>query len=303
VNLTEDEFVKVLDEVGYVMSGQTDTLAPADRKLYALRDVTGTVENLSLITASILSKKIAEGADSIVMDVKSGSGAFMKTVDESRALSHSLARTAEKMGKKLTCIISNMDQPLGRAVGNNLEVIESVECLHGRGPDDVVGLVTLLGAHMLIHAGSVDSVEAGQQKIREKLLNGEAFERFVHSVRRQGGAVEFVENTGKFEAAGSDVSVTSKQDGYVCSIQTEDIGNASVCIGAGRCTKDDDIDPSAGITVHKKIGDPVSIGEELATLHFNNQDGLQRAISLVQNAYEIGRESPGSFKLVHEVVG
>jgi len=303
VNLTEDEFVQVLDEVGYVMSGQTETLAPADRKLYALRDVTGTVENLSLITASILSKKIAEGADSIVMDVKTGSGAFMKTLDESRALSHSLTKTAEKMGKKLTCIISNMGQPLGRAVGNSLEVIESIECLQGGGPDDVVDLVTLLGAYMLKHAGFVESVEAGREKIREKLLNGEALERFFHSAQRQGGAVEVVENTKKFDRAGSEESVASKQNGHICSMNTEDIGTASVFIGAGRFTKDDAVDPTAGITIHKKIGDSVKIGEDLATLYFNNQDGLERAISLVQNAYDIGQQKPESFQLVHEVIG
>ena len=303
VNLAEDAFVQVLDEVGYVMSGQTETLAPADRKLYALRDVTGTVENLSLITASILSKKIAEGADSIVMDVKSGSGAFMKTLDESRALSYSLTKTAEKMGKKLTCIISNMGQPLGRAVGNSIEVIESIECLQGGGPDDVVDLVTLLGGYMLIHAGFVESVKDGQEKIREKLLNGQALERFVSSVRRQGGAVEVVENTESFDRAGSEVSVASKENGYVCSINTEDIGTASVFIGAGRFTKEDAVDPTAGITIHKKIGDSVKIGENLATLYFNNQDGLERAISLIQNAYEIGQQKPESFQLVHEVIG
>lgn len=303
VNLTEDEFVNVLEEVGYVMSGQTPTLAPADRKLYALRDVTGTVENLSLITASILSKKIAEGTDSVVMDVKSGSGAFMKTLNESRALSHSLTKTAEKMGKKLTCVVTNMGQPLGRAVGNSIEVLESIECLHGGGPDDVNKLVTLLGAYMLLHAGLAGSVEEGREKVREKLQNGEAFDRFVHSVKRQGGAVETIENAEGFDMASSEVSVPSKQNGFVRSINTEHIGTASVCIGAGRCKKDDTVDAGAGIIVHKKIGDSVKIGEGLATLHFNNHDSLEQAVSLVQDAYEIGRQKPEPFQLIHEVIG
>ena len=303
VNLTEDEFVNVLEEVGYVMSGQTATLAPADRKLYALRDVTGTVENLSLITASILSKKIAEGADSVVMDVKSGSGAFMKTLNESRALSHSLTKTAEKMGKRLTCVVTNMGQPLGRAVGNSIEVLESIECLHGRGPDDVNQLVTLLGAYMLMHAGFAVSVEEGCEKVREKLQNGEAFDRFVRSVKRQGGAVEMIENAEGFDLASSEVTVSSKQDGFVRSINTEQIGTASVFIGAGRFKKDDTVDAGAGITVHKKIGDTVKIGEGLATLHFNNQDNLEQAVSLVQNAYEMGQQKPEPFQLIHEVIG
>jgi len=303
VNLTEDEFVNVLEEVGYVMSGQTATLAPADRKLYALRDVTGTVENLSLITASILSKKIAEGADSVVMDVKSGSGAFMKTLDESRALSHSLTKTAEKIGKKLTCVITNMGQPLGRAVGNSIEVLESIECLHGGGPDDVNQLVSLLGAYMLIHAGLAKSVDEGREKVREKLHNGEAFDRFVHSVKRQGGAVETIKNTEGFNMASSEASVPSKQKGFVCSINTEHIGTASVCIGAGRFKKDDTVDAGAGIIVHKKIGDSVEMGEGLATLYFNSQDSLEQAVSMVQNAYEIGRQKPEPFQLIYEVIG
>ena len=303
VNLTEDEFVKTLDEVGFVMSGQTETLAPADRKLYALRDVTGTVENVSLITASILSKKIAEGADSIVMDVKSGSGAFMKSIEESRILSHSLTTTAEKMGKKLTCILSNMDQPLGRAVGNSLEVIESIECLHGEGPADVLELVTLLGAHMLLHAGLTDTVEAGKNMVMERIQSGEAFERFVHSVRMQGGSEEVVMHPEKFEHAQASVSVKSKKTGYVESIDTEQIGTASVFIGAGRFTKDDDVDPSAGMTIHKKIGDPVQTGEELVTIHFNREDGVEHAVSLVQDAYVLGNQKPEAFQLIHEVIG
>jgi pyrimidine-nucleoside phosphorylase len=303
VNLTEDQFVKVLDEVGYVMSGQTEALAPADRKLYSLRDVTGTVENLSLITASILSKKIAEGADSIVMDVKSGSGAFMKTLEDSRSLAQSLTKTAEKIGKKLTCLITNMGQPLGRAVGNSLEVIESIECLQGNGPEDVTQLVELLGGHMLIHAGFVKSVEPGSRMIRENLQNGKALERFMHSVRRQGGSLEVIENTDKFERAASKHSVTSKRKGSVRSMNAEHIGTASVFIGAGRFTKDDAVDPAAGITVHKKIGDSVQKGETLATIHFNNQKGLEQAAALIENAYDIGMDSPDPFQLIHEVVG
>jgi pyrimidine-nucleoside phosphorylase len=302
VHLSEAQFVQVLKEVGYVMSGQTETLAPADRKLYALRDVTGTVENISLITASILSKKIAEGADSIVMDVKSGSGAFMKTIHEARALAQSLKRTAGKLGKRITCVISNMNQPLGMTVGSSIEVLESIECLRGGGPDDVVELVTLLGGYMLEHAGFADSADEGRKRIREKLLNGEALDRFRRSVRCQGGDAGVVEGTGYFEKAASNEPVTAQESGYVISMNTELIGTAAVFIGAGRFKKEDVIDPSAGITVQKKIGDPVEAGDTLVTLHVNKRDGVKRAAELIQTAYKIGQEKPAEFQLIHEVI-
>jgi len=249
VNLSEDEFVRVLDEVGYAMIGQTETLAPADKKLYALRDVTGTVENTALITASILSKKIAEGADSVVMDVKSGSGAFMKSLEQSRKLARSLMKTADLLGKRVTCIISSMDQPLGRTVGHSLEVIESVECLRGGGPEDLVDLVTLLGGHMLMHARLVDDVETGREKIRNKLNSGEALERFLHSVRRQAGDVRAIEDTRKLPHARFSEEVSADRDGYVCAINTELIGTAATFIGAGRFKKEDSIDPATGMAI------------------------------------------------------
>jgi pyrimidine-nucleoside phosphorylase len=301
VNLTEHEFVRVLDEVGYAMIGQTDTLAPADRKLYALRDVTGTVENTSLITASILSKKIAEGADSIVMDVKTGSGAFIKTLDGSRELAFSLIKTAELIGKKVSCVISSMDQPLGRAVGNSLEVVESVESLRGEGPEDLHELVTLLGGYMLLHARLVDDVETGREKIRQTLKNGSALERFMQSVRCQGGDVRSIEDTGRLPGARFRKGVHIETSGFISSINTELIGTAAIFLGAGRFTKDDRIDPAAGLTVHCKIGDRVRSGDSLATLHYNHTGGLKRAAELVVQAYEIGPREPPKYDLILEV--
>jgi pyrimidine-nucleoside phosphorylase len=303
VNLTEKEFVRVLEEVGYAMIGQTDTLAPADRMLYSLRDVTGTVENTSLITASILSKKIAEGADSIVMDVKTGSGAFMKTLDGSRELAVSLKKTAELMEKKVSCVISNMDQPLGRAVGNSLEVVESVESLRGEGPEDLHELVIMLGGYMLLHAHLVNDLETGREKIEGTLKDGSALERFMHSVRRQGGDVHCVEDTTRLPAARFRKDVHTEKSGFVSSIHTELIGTASVLLGAGRFMKDDPIDPAAGMTVHRKIGDRVRSGDSLVTLHYNRVDGLQRAEELVVQAYEIGPREPSKFNLILEVRG
>jgi pyrimidine-nucleoside phosphorylase len=303
VNLTQEEFVDVLRDVGFSMIGQTENLAPADKKLYALRDVTGTVENRALITASILSKKIAEGADSIVMDVKSGSGAFMKTLDESRMLARSLATTASKLGKKLTCVISNMDQPLGNAVGNSLEVIESIECLKGDGPQDLVDLVALLGGYMLVHAGVARSAEKGGDLIRRKLKNGEALERFKHSVNRQGGDVESVDNMQRLPHAQSSIDITADRSGYVEAMNAELMGVAAIYIGAGRFKKEDTIDTSTGIIVHKKIGDRVENGVPLATLHFNSRVGVEKASELVRAAYTIGDHKPHQFQLVHEVIG
>jgi pyrimidine-nucleoside phosphorylase len=303
VNLSEKAFVRVLEEVGYAMTGQTDTLAPADRKLYALRDVTGTVENISLITASILSKKVAEGADSIVMDVKTGSGAFIKTLDGSRKLASSLMKTARLLGKRVSCVISSMDQPLGSTVGNSLEVIESVACLRGEGPGDLRELVTLLGGYMLMQARLVDDVEAGVEKIERVLNDGSAFERFMHSVECQGGDVSSIEDTGNLPHARFSEQVYGESTGFVNSMNTELIGVAAIYLGAGRFTKDDRIDPATGITVHRKIGDRVGRRDALVTLHYNDDGDVKKAAELVQHAYTIGPEEPPRFNLILEVCG
>ncbi len=314
VDLSEKEFVSVLKKVGYVMSGQTETIAPADRKLYALRDVTGTVECIPFITASILSKKLAEGADAVVMDVKCGSGAFMKTIEDARALAQSLVTITGRMGRQLICVISNMNQPLGSAVGNNLEVIESIECLRGEGPDDVTDLVCVLGGYMLLAAKALNRadatdmakvlnrVDSGAQRVRDVLKNGEAFKRFVESVRVQGGSVETVQDTRRFARARFSRDVIAGKAGYVSAINTESIGTAAVLLGAGRLKKEDVIDHCAGIFVHKKIGNTVDQGDALATLHFNAEDGAESAFRLVLDAYSITGTKPADFKLVHEVI-
>lgn len=302
VHLTEMEFIAVLKEVGYVMSGQTEALAPADRKLYALRDVTGTVECIPLITSSILSKKLAEGADSVVMDVKFGSGAFMKTIDEARRLASSLVLTAKRLGKKVVAILSSMDQPLGRTIGNSLEVIESIECLKGGGPEDVMELVTVLGGRMLLAAGIAGSSEEGESMILGTLQSGEAFKRFKRSVHRQGGDVESIEHPESLPHAALRKEVRAGHSGYIRAIDTESVGAASMYLGAGRLRKEDAIDPAAGIVVQKKLGDRVSAGETIATLHYNNSMYLDRAIQLVEKSYKIGEQPETEFRLIHGVV-
>jgi pyrimidine-nucleoside phosphorylase len=302
VHLTEDEFKFVLERVGYAMTGQTETLAPADKKLYQLRDVTGTVENISLITASILSKKIAEGADAIVMDVKCGSGAFSKNIEEARRLARSLNSIAALMEKKVTCVISNMDQPLGRAVGSSLEVIESIECMQGRGEADVLDLVSELGGYMLLNGGIVNSVDVGRSKIREKLENGEAFRKFVDSVQTQGGNSDAVKDPGKLPHAKFTLDVIVNKSGFISVIDTESVGTAAIFLGAGRLKKEDSIDHASGIMVHMKLGDEVHAGDRVATIHYNNEDGVESAVKLLQESYVIGEEKPTEFRLIHEVI-
>jgi len=303
VNLSENEFISILKKVGFVMSGQTDDLAPADKMLYALRDVTGTVENTALITSSILSKKLAEGADAIVMDVKFGSGAFMKTKLEARALAETLSRTAGKMGKKLICVLTSMDQPLGNAVGNSLEVIESIECLKGEEIPDLVEITCTLGGYMLIAGKKVRTISEGKALIIEKLKSGEAFKRFVDSVRFQGGDVDTVENPEKFARARFSRTVLSRENGFVNNIHTEHIGSASVYLGAGRFSKEDRIDPAAGIIVHKKLGSTVRKGEKLLTLFYNDDTHVDESARLAESSYTIGEERRDDFQLIHEVIG
>jgi pyrimidine-nucleoside phosphorylase len=301
--LTEKEFVSILGKVGFVMSGQTDDIAPADKKLYALRDVTGTVENIAFITSSILSKKLAEGAEAVVMDVKFGSGAFMKAKAEALCLAETLLRVAGKLGKNLICVLTSMDQPLGNAVGNRLEVIESIECLNGEKIPDLVEITCTLGGYMLIAGKKAGTLSEGKELIEEKLKNGEAFERFVDSVRSQGGDVGFVEHPEKFERARFSRPIHSTKNGFINKIHTENIGTAAVYLGAGRFSKDDEIDPAAGIIVHKKLGSTVRKGEKLLTLYYNKESHVDEAALLAGSSYTIGEDRGHDFQLMHEVIG
>lgn len=302
VHLSDDEFFRVLEDAGYAMIGQSEDIVPADKLLYALRDVTGTVENISLITSSILSKKLAEGSDAIVMDVKFGSGAFMKSKRDAKALASSLVDTGERMGTKVICVLSSMDQPLGKEVGNVLEVEESIAALQGAGESDIVELTVTLGGHMLLAAGAVSDLEEGRKRVAQKLKGGEAYEKFIRSVELQGGDVEAVENPAKLPHAGHKNDIVSQKEGYINAIDTEGIGTASVYIGAGRFRKEDRIDPAAGITVAGRIGDHVKRGDVLATIHYNDSTWVAKAEELIQNAYTIEAVKEGEFRLVHETI-
>jgi pyrimidine-nucleoside phosphorylase len=302
VALSGDELISILGDVGFAMTGQTPQIAPADKKLYSLRDVTGTVESIPLITSSIMSKKLAEGVDGIVLDVKFGSGAFMKSRGDARALAESIVSVARRMGKQAAAILTSMDQPLGRAVGNSLEVIESIECLHGAGEPDLLELTAVLGSHMLLLGGIVQALPDGERLIRGKILNGEAFERFRASVKAQGGDVRAVDDPSRLPSASRKVDVAARGGGYISGIDTEAIGTAAVYLGAGRFTKEENVDPSCGMVIRRKYGEYVREGEPVATLHYNSSKNLDVAVDLVGGAFIFTDEEPPPFRLVHDVI-
>jgi pyrimidine-nucleoside phosphorylase len=273
-DLARDEFLLVLRECGYVMAGASKEIAPADARMYATRDVTGTVESIPLITASILSKKLAAGIDALVMDVKCGRAAFMRTRAQAEALTQSLVATGRAAGKDVVARITDMDTPLGHAVGNALEVHETVECLRGRGPKDLVELTLALGAEMLVLGGKAKDTRDARGQLEQALASGRALERFRANVTRQGGDAAFLEHPERLGRAQVILEVTSERDGRVTDIDPLAIGIAAMDLGAGRRQPGDAIDPVVGIVVRKKLGDAVRRGEPLATIHARSRASL-----------------------------
>jgi pyrimidine-nucleoside phosphorylase len=304
VNLSVTEFRRVLETCGCAMIGQTAEIAPADRKLYALRDVTGTVESPYLICASIMSKKLAEGIDSLVLDVKTGTGAFMKDEKDAAFLAELMVETGERMGKEVVALITDMDQPLGNKIGNALEVVEVIEILHGDGPEDLKQLCLELAGWMLKLGGVAANVEEGKKQSENLIRSGEAFERFRRMVELQGGDVRTIDDPTKLPKAQCTIRIDSSRDGYVVSMQCEQIGTACVILGGGRERKEDSVEPSVGIVLHKKIGDVVTRGEAIATIHYNSEDRAARARQLLESSIEIS-DSPAVQKrpLIHRVIG
>ena len=303
VNLSLAEYQQIIADIGLCLIGQTQEIAPADKKLYALRDVTATVESIPLITGSILSKKLAEGIDGVVFDVKTGSGAFMKTDADARKLAHNLVEIGARMGKKVVALLTDMNQPLGCAIGNTLEVLESLDVLCGGGPADVVALTVELGAYMLLLGERVSDVEAGRQQIRQVLADGSAWRKFEQLVARQGGDVAVLADPAKFRRALHQQAVCASCDGYVQAIDSEAVGIASMLLGAGRERVDAAIDHAAGIMLHKKIGDPVTSGETLCHLEYNAAERVAEASERVRQAYVIGKTPPVATPLIKAVLG
>jgi pyrimidine-nucleoside phosphorylase len=304
VNLSVAQFRRVLETCGCAMIGQTAEIAPADRKLYALRDVTGTVESPYLICASIMSKKLAEGIDSLVLDVKTGSGAFMKKEEDAAFLAELMVETGERMGKQVVALITDMDQPLGNMIGNALEVVEVVEVLRGEGPEDLRQLCLELAGWML-HLGGVAGTVADGKKQSEKLIaSGNALEKFRRMVEMQGGDPAVIDDLKRLPQAQHTMTISSARAGYLTSLQCEQIGTACVILGGGREKKEDSVDPAVGIVLHKKVGDAVSLNEPLATIHYNAEARVIRAKQLLEESFEIG-DSPAREKrpLIHRIIG
>lgn len=272
VELTSEQFIKQVNDIKMAVVSQSGNLTPADKKIYALRDVTGTVPSIPLIASSIMSKKIASGADAIVLDVKVGEGAFMKTVEEAEELAHAMVKIGNRVGRKTIAILSDMSQPLGYAVGNALEVKEAIDVLKGHGPEDVKELCLTLGSPMVLLSGKAQSIEEARKKLEEVLNNGEALETFKAFVASQGGDPSITEHPDLLPQAKYKVDVPAKEAGYIKKIIANEIGVAAMLLGAGRETKDSEIDLSVGIVLNKKVGDHVEKGESLATIHSNRED-------------------------------
>ena len=290
-NLDKEEFINIVNKTGFSIIGQSMDIVSADKKLYALRDVTATVKSLPLIASSIMSKKIAAGADCILLDVKTGSGAFMKTLDESIKLAKLMVSIGENVGKNTVALITNMDRPLGNAIGNSLEIIEVCETLRGRGPKDLTDISIELAANILFLAQKGD-LEYCKKLAKGAIEDGSAFEKLKEMVAIQGGDISVLEDNNNFEKAKIVYEVKAPKSGYILSMNTERCGFASVILGAGRETKDDKIDFSAGIIINKKIGDYVNKGELIATLYSSDIEKCEKAKDLYIGAVSIGEEKP-----------
>jgi pyrimidine-nucleoside phosphorylase len=302
VRLSLDRFREVLHACGCAMIGQTAEIAPADRKLYSLRDVTGTVESPFLICASIMSKKLAEGIDGLVLDVKTGSGAFMKTDEDAAFLAELMVETGQRMGKKMVALITDMDQPLGLRVGNSLEVEEVLDVLRGRGPEDLRQLCLELAAWMFHLGGRTSTVTEGNELAGQLIGSGQALEKFRQMVALQGGDVGVVDDPKRLPHAKHTVNIVSARSGYVSAIRCETVGTACVILGGGREKKEDAVDPSVGILLHKKVGDKVSAREPLCTIVYNSESRAAHARKLLEQSYQFADEPPAARKLIHRII-
>jgi pyrimidine-nucleoside phosphorylase len=303
VNLSIADFRRVLKECGCALIGQTPEIAPADKKLYSLRDVTATVESPYLICASIMSKKLAEGIDALVLDVKTGNGAFMKQEKDAAYLAELMVETGRRMGKKMIALITDMEQPLGRKVGNALEVEECLEVLAGKGPEDLRELCLDLSAWMLTLGGKCAKVSEGREIAAELIANGRARDKFREIIRLQGGDASVVDDPARLPKAKHTAKAVSMKSGYVTAIRCEQVGIASMLLGGGREKREDSIDPAVGIVLEKKVGDEVKAGSTLCTIHFNSEARKGEALSMLGMSFEIGTTKPAARPLVRRIIG
>jgi len=302
INISDKRASDIINENNFIICGQTLNLVPADKKLYALRDVTATVDNIGLIASSIMSKKIASGAKNIVLDVKLGSGAFMKDLESAIKLSETMVNIGERFGKNIRAIITNMDEPLGKAVGNSIEVIEAIETLKGNGPNDFENLCIFLCANLLEMTGIASSLENGEQIAKEIIDSKRALNKFEKFVELQNGDNRVVNDYSLFKQAKYKFDVLSLNTGYVHAINAEMIGKAALVAGAGREKKEDNIDYSAGIVINKKVNDKVKNGDVLATIYTDNQSKIEEINAQILNAFKISEEKNYDAKLIYGIV-
>ena len=303
IQVSGDRFINQVNSIGIAIAGQTQSLVPADKKMYALRDVTGTVESIPLIAASVMSKKLAAGTDAILLDVTLGNGAFMKDIDQARTLAKLMVKIGNGLNRDTRAVLSNMDEPLGLAVGNALEVKEAIDALHGKGPEDLMELCYTSGSIMLVQAKIVKDVEEGRKKLEQCIEDGSAFTKFLEMVQAQDGDINYILHPEMFKVAKIITPIYAREEGYVKSINALEIGLSSMTLGGGRETLDDIIDMSAGIMLNKKVGDYVKEGEVLCYLHSNkNVTLINRVARNVLDAFKISKEFVEKPNVILEVI-
>ena len=301
-NVKIEEFIENVKKVGISVIGQTANLAPADKKLYALRDSIACVDNKPLIASSIMSKKIAAGAEKIVLDVTVGSGAFMKTKEDAVAISKMMKDIGELANRETICVLTNMDEPVGKAVGNTLEIIETIKCLHGDMPEDIKEIILGIGAQIIKLAGEGENLEENKAKILENISNGKAYNKFLELVGNQGGDISYIENPSKFEKAKYTIPVYSNKTGYIEKLDAEKVGVTSVHLGAGRVKKEDGIDYAVGIWLEKKTGDQIKDGDILAYVHANDEEKGKQAAEDLKQAYNIVQNPEQMEKYILDII-
>lgn len=301
IELTSEEFIDNVNKYKMAIVGQSGNLTPADKKIYALRDVTATVDSIPLIASSIMGKKIAAGSDAIVLDVKVGSGAFMKSIDEARELAKTMVDIGKSLNRNTVAVVTDMNQPLGHEVGNANEVREAIEVLRGNGCEDETTVALTIAAYMTVLGGAYPDYDTAYKKLSEKIKSGEAIEKFKELVRIQGGNPEVIDNPDMLPSSKFNVEVKALENGYVTAIDTEKIGVSAMLLGAGRKTKDDKIDYSAGITMVRKVGDIVNKNDTLCILH-TNMKNCSEAEEMIQSAYTIGSNKPEAVKYIYDII-
>ncbi|MBC1529723.1 pyrimidine-nucleoside phosphorylase [Listeria booriae] len=300
VEITKDQFIDLVNRDKVAVIGQSGNLTPADKKLYALRDVTGTVNSIPLIASSIMSKKIAAGADAIVLDVKTGAGAFMKTDEDAENLAHAMVRIGNNVGRQTMAVISDMSQPLGFAIGNALEVQEAIDTLKGEGPEDLTELVLILGSQMVVLAKKAKDLDEARDMLKEVMANGKALAKFKDFLNNQGGDGSIVDDPSKLPQAKFKIDVPAKESGVVSEIVADEIGIAAMLLGAGRATKEDEIDLAVGIMLRKKVGDKVEAGEPLVTIYANKED-VKAAEEKIYANIKVSNHADAP-KLIHTII-